>query len=217
MQGDDSRRQHERTAGARLDEPVPLFEARATTGTVRLADHRGRWVMLFAHPADFTPVCSSEFVALARAEERFAAIGCDLIGLSADSVHSHLAWLERIEADFGVRPSFPLIEDPSLAIAEAYGMMHAGASSTATVRSVFVIDPDGILRALVHYPLSVGRSVEELLRLVGALQATADGRGVAPEGWTAGEPLLVAVPRPGEAPEKGTEGPWYARTLPKTR
>ncbi|WP_031556310.1 peroxiredoxin [Parvularcula oceani] len=200
----------EPTPIARLDEPAPRFEARSTTGTVRLDDHRGRWIMLFAHPADFTPVCTSEFVALARASGNFQAIGCDLIGLSVDSVYAHLAWLERIEADFGIRPAFPLIEDPSLAISRAYGMVHPGASTTATVRSVFVIDPDGVLRAMVHYPINVGRSVGELLRLVKALQATADGRGVAGEGWQEGDPLLTPAPDTARALSSAKGSSWYA-------
>ncbi|GGY49371.1 peroxiredoxin [Parvularcula lutaonensis] len=194
---------------ARLDEPAPLFEARSTKGTVRLSDFAGRWVLLFAHPADFTPVCTSEFVALARASERFEALDCALIGLSADSVYSHIAWFDRIEADFGIRPQFPLLEDPSLAIATSYGMIHPGASSTATVRSVFVIDPQGILKAMVHYPMEVGRSVDELLRLVSALRDTAGNDGVAPADWREGEPLLASAP--GTDEESVAAGPaWYA-------
>lgn len=196
--------------GARIDEAAPLFEAQSTAGLVRLADYRGQWVMLFAHPADFTPVCTSEFVALARAQASFDRLGCALIGLSIDSVYAHLAWVERIEADFGVRPTFPLIEDPSLAIARAYGMIHPGASSTTVVRSVFVIDPAGIVRASSTYPMSVGRSVSELLRLVEALQVTDGGGGVAPEGWESGEPLLDPAPRTSDDLSGLNNSLWYA-------
>jgi peroxiredoxin (alkyl hydroperoxide reductase subunit C) len=200
---------HEEPSVARLEEPAPLFEARSTQGPVRLADYVGRWVLLFAHPADFTPVCTSEFVALTKAAERFADLDCALIGLSVDSVYAHLAWFDRIEADFGVRPHFPLLEDPSFAIAESYGMMHPGASSTATVRSVFVIDPHGILKAMVHYPMEVGRSVDELLRLVEALQATAGTDHVTPEGWTRGSKFLTSAPvTEGDATAAGSS--WYA-------
>jgi peroxiredoxin (alkyl hydroperoxide reductase subunit C) len=200
---------HRRVPMARLDEPAPLFEARSTQGLVRLSDYAGRWVMLFAHPADFTPVCTSEFVALAKAAERFEALGCALVGLSIDSVYSHLAWFDRIEADFGVRPQFPLLEDPSLVVAQSYGMIHPGTSSTATVRSVFVIDPQGILKAIVHYPMQVGRSVEELLRLIEALRATAGTEKVAPEGWTDGRELLTGAPATDhEAAAAGSH--WYA-------
>lgn len=195
---------------ARLDEPAPVFEAHSTAGTVRLSDYRGSWVMLFAHPADFTPVCTSEFVALARAQAEFDRLGCALIGLSIDSVYAHLAWFERIEADFGIRPDFPLIEDPSLTIARAYGMIHAGAGSTSVVRSVFVIDPAGIIRATLTYPMSVGRSVSELLRLVEALQATAEGDAVAPEGWTTGQPLLAPAPRTSSSVRSVKSHLWYA-------
>ena len=195
---------------ARLDEPAPLFEARSTAGPVRLADYRGQWLLFFSHPADFTPVCTTEFLAFAKAAEQFEALGCALLGLSVDSVYAHLAWLERIAADFGVSPTFPLIEDPSLAIARAYGMIHPGSSSTAAVRSVFVIDPEGIIRSIVHYPMSVGRSVDELLRLVAALQATADDARVAPAGWQPGEPLLDPAPTTSGALARRPSGPWYA-------
>lgn len=195
---------------ARLDEAAPLFEGRSTEGPIRLGDYRRRWVLLFAHPADFTPVCTSEFIALARAEDRFEAMDCALIGLSVDSVYAHLAWIERIEQDSGVRVRFPLIEDPSLVISRAYGMIHPGASSTATVRSVFVIDPDGILRAMVHYPMSVGRSVDELVRLVAALRATRDGKAVAGEGWEEGQALLSPAPTTASDLDKVEGEPWYA-------
>jgi peroxiredoxin (alkyl hydroperoxide reductase subunit C) len=195
---------------ARLDEPAPLFEAHSTAGTVRLGDYRGQWVLLFAHPADFTPVCTSEFVGLARAQAAFDKLGCALIGLSIDSVYAHLAWFDRIEEDFGIRPEFPLIEDPSLTIAKAYGMIHSGAGSTSVVRSVFVIDPAGIIRASLTYPMSVGRSVAELLRLVEALQVTADGDAVAPEGWTSGQPLLAPAPRTSSSVKSAGGQLWYA-------
>lgn len=202
--------QQDGAALARLDEPAPLFEAHSTAGLIRLSDYRGRWVLLFAHPADFTPVCTSEFVGLAEAQQRFEDLDCALIGLSIDSVYAHLAWFQRIEDDFGVRPDFPLIEDPSLAIAKAYGMIHPGAGSTTVVRSVFVIDPEGVVRATLTYPMSVGRSVEELLRLVEALQVTADGDSVAPEGWRSGEPLLTPAPRTSTSVRQLENPLWYA-------
>ncbi len=195
---------------AALDQPAPLFEARSTQGHIRLADYQGQWVMLFAHPADFTPVCTTEFVAFARAAEDFAALDCALLGLSVDSVYAHLAWLQQIEDDFGVKIPFPLIEDPSLSVSRAYGMVHPGASSTATVRSVFVIDPEGILRALVHYPMAVGRSVAECLRLVAALRETAGAGGVSPEGWRPGDPLVMPAPVTQEEARARGGARWYA-------
>lgn len=178
----------------RLNDPAPAFVARTTEGVRSLADYRGKWLVLFSHPADFTPVCTSEFVALAKAADRFRAADCELLGLSADSVYAHLAWLQNIEERFGVPITFPIIEDLSLAIAEDYGMIDETSVSTATIRSVFFIDPDGIIRAQLQYPLCVGRSVEEMLRILAALQATQDGTCVAPEGWQPQEPLLKSPP-----------------------
>lgn len=183
-----------RSKALRLNDPAPLFTARTTMGVRSLADYRGKWLLLFSHPADFTPVCTSEFIALEKAAPRFRALGCELLGLSADSLYAHLAWTQNIEARFGVSISFPIIEDLSLSIAEAYGMIDEAAVSTATVRSVFFIDPEGIVRAQVHYPMNVGRSVEELLRVLGALRATETGDRVAPEGWQSGQPLLKSPP-----------------------
>ncbi len=178
----------------RLDEAAPDFIARTTQGIRSLKEYRGRWLMLFAHPADFTPVCTSEFLALEAARPQFEAKHCALLGLSVDSVFAHLAWLKAIKADFGVEIGFPIIEDVSLAIAAAYGMIHPGSASTATVRSVFFIDPKGILRALIHYPLTVGRCVEELLRVLTALQAVQGTELATPEGWRPGQKMVLAPP-----------------------
>lgn len=198
-----------RTLG--LHEPAPAFRARSTQGDVALADYRGRWLLLFAHPADFTPVCTTELIALARAADRFAALDCALLGLSVDSLFAHVAWLRSIEADFGVAIPFPLLEDPSMAIARAFGMIHPNAADAATVRAVVVIDPAGLIRATTCYPVEVGRNVEELLRLVAALQ-TADRGGVAtPEAWRPGEPVLAA---PGLERAGGEGTPWYCRAIP---
>ena len=137
-------------------------------------------------PEDFTPVCTSEFIALARAADRFRALDCELLALSVDSLLSHVAWLRSIKEDFGVAVTFPIVEDPSMAIARAYGMIHAKAANASTVRAVFVIDPDGIVRSILWYPMTTGRSVDELLRLVAALQAS-DEHGInTPEGWRPG-------------------------------
>ncbi len=195
----------------RLNEFAPEFEARSTAGPVRLADYRGRWLLFFSHPADFTPVCTSEFVALARAAPRFEALGCALLGLSVDSLYSHIAWLRDIEARLNLLIPFPVVEDPSMAIARAYGMLDPAAVSSATVRATFVIDPEGIMRAMIWYPMSVGRSVDELLRLVAALQAADRQQASAPAGWQPGAALLEtgaltldeALARPDD------ETPWY--------
>ncbi|WP_370875467.1 peroxiredoxin [Methylobacterium amylolyticum] len=179
-------------------------------GVRTLSSYRGRWLVFFSHPADFTPVCTSEFVAFAQAHAAFLALDCDLLALSVDSLSSHLAWQQSIEQRFGVRVPFPIVEDPAMGIAQAYGMLPAGATSSATVRTTFVIDPEGIVRASIAYPLTVGRSVAEIRRLVQALQATEAGDVSTPEGWHPGEPVLANPPMTSE--EVGARGPdWYYR------
>lgn len=182
------------TVGPKLEEPAPLFTARTTLGTRSLEDYRGQWVILFSHPADFTPVCTSEFIAFQKSLPDFEALNCALIGLSVDSVYSHIAWLESIEIKFDVKVTFPVIEDVSMAVSTAYGMIHESSSSTATVRSVFVIDPNGVLKALTHYPLTVGRSVNELLRLLKGLQLSEQENVAIPAEWQPGEEVLHNPP-----------------------
>ena len=166
-----------------------------------------RWLLFFSHPADFTPVCTTEFVALARAAERFSALNCSLLGLSVDSLYSHLAWMRAIQENFGVAVNFPLVEDPSMAVGRAYGMVDEAAPDSATVRASYFIDPQGIIRATTWYPHNVGRSVEEMLRLLAALQATAEDRAMAPEGWRQGEPLLA--PPPSSLAEMQGSAEWF--------
>lgn len=175
----------------RIGDAAPDFVARTTQGEVKLSGYRKRWLLFFSHPADFTPVCTTEFVALAQAAEGFAALDCALLGLSVDSLFSHLAWLRAIQENFGVAVNFPLVEDPSMAVGRAYGMVDEAAPDSATVRASYFIDPQGIIRATTWYPHNVGRSVEEMLRLLAALQATAEDRAMAPEGWRHGEPLMA--------------------------
>ena len=177
-----------------IGDPAPLFVARTTMGERRLSDYRGRWLVFFSHPADFTPVCTSEFVAFSRAFDDFAALDCDLLGMSVDSLHSHFAWVRSIMDRFGVRVPFPIAEDPSMAIARAFGMLPPGAGDSSTVRATFVIDPEGVVRAITCLPMSVGRSVAEILRLVRALQTAHAGDVLAPEGWRPGDPLIDASP-----------------------
>lgn len=176
-----------------IGDAAPDFVARTTQGELTLSALRGHWVVLFSHPADFTPVCTSEFIAFARAEPAFKALDCALVGLSVDSLPSHLAWVEAIRAQFGVTIPFPIIEDPSMVIARAYGMLDAAAESSVTVRAVYVIDPHGVVQAFTCYPPTVGRSVQELLRLVAALQTAAQEAVLLPEGWCPGEPTITPV------------------------
>ena len=178
----------------RINEPAPDFSARTTHGPRSLHDYRGKWLILFSHPADFTPVCTTEFLAFAGAYDRFRKLGCELLGLSIDSTYSHLAWIRNIKEKFGVEIPFPIIDDLSMRVAHDYGMIQPGASDTSAVRATFFIDPEGKVRAMVYYPMTNGRSVEEFLRLLEALQ-TSDRHGVAtPEGWRPGEKVMLPPP-----------------------
>lgn len=184
-----------------LNKPAPDFEARTTHGIKKLADYRGRWLVLFSHPADFTPVCTTEFMAFAKHHADFAEIGADLLGLSIDSYYSHIAWVRNIKERFGVDIQFPIIEDLSMRVAKAYGMIHPGAADTSAVRATFIIDPDGILRAMVYYPMTNGRSIPEFLRLIKALQASDKHQIATPEGWQPGDKVIVPPPQDNDAVE----------------
>jgi peroxiredoxin 2/4 len=201
----------------RLNEPAPDFHAKTTHGDRSLADYKGKWLILFSHPADFTPVCTTEFIGFAKNHDTFKSMGCELLGLSIDSLFSHLAWTRNIKEKFGVTIPFPIIEDIKMDVARAYGMIHPGAADTQAVRATFFIDPKGILRAMVYYPMSNGRSIPEFVRLLQALQ-TSDKNAVAtPEGWTPGCDVIVPPPKTAEAADKRpTEGyktvDWYYST-----
>lgn len=134
----------------RLNEPAPAFEARTTSGVKKLSDYQGKWLVLFSHPADFTPVCTTEFMAFASAYPEFQKLNCELLGLSIDSYYSHVAWIRNIKEKFGVGIPFPIIEDLGMEVARAYGMIHPGAADTSAVRATFIIDDQGILRAMVY-------------------------------------------------------------------
>ena len=197
---------------ARIDELAPDFEARSTRGLVRLSDYRGRWLVFFSHPADFTPVCTSEFIALQKAYNEFQAYNCDLLGVSVDSLYAHIAWVMDIEQRFGVKITFPIIEDVSMSVARAYGMIHDGSASTAAVRSVFFIDPNGYIRAVIHYPMNVGRSIDEILRVLAAIQQSDAHQIATPEGWTPGDNAVLPPPLDhAEADVRAAmhEGIWY--------
>jgi peroxiredoxin (alkyl hydroperoxide reductase subunit C) len=180
----------------RINEPAPDFEAKSTHGIIHLSDYtsKGKWVMLFSHPADFTPVCTTEFIEFALRNPDFERHGVQLIGNSIDSVYSHIAWVRNIEEKVGVKVPFPVIADLDQKVARAYGMVHEAVSDTATVRAVFAIDPKGVIRAILYYPMSLGRNVDELLRIFEALQ-TADANACAtPANWKPGEKVIVPAP-----------------------
>lgn len=199
----------------RIGDLAPNFSARTTRGLVRLSDFHGRWLVFFTHPADFTPVCTSEFVALAQMADRFEALDCALLGLSVDSLYSHLAWIRAINDRFGVEVGFPVIEDPTLEIAKAYGMVAADAVDASSVRTTMFIDPTGHLRAATNYPLEVGRSVPEILRVLEALQRVRAGRLLAPANWAPGDDLLC---EPEEEVGKVLKGEgatdWFFKPIP---
>ncbi|GAO00833.1 MULTISPECIES: peroxiredoxin [Komagataeibacter] len=200
----------------RIGDVAPDFQARTTKGEIRLSDFRGRWLLFFSHPADFTPVCTSEFMALAQAQDRFDALDCALLGLSVDSLYAHLAWLETIQERFGVEIPFPLVEDPSMVVCRAYGMLDQTARNSATVRACYVIDPDGVIRAVMWYPMSVGRSVEELLRLVEALRRSDGNAVMTPEGWKPGGDVVRPVPTTQAGVRKAEGTCWFYNTVPDT-
>jgi peroxiredoxin 2/4 len=182
----------------RIGEAAPEFKAVTTQGDINFpADYKGSWVILFSHPADFTPVCTSEFMTFASMEDQFAEANCKLVGLSVDGLYSHIAWLRTIKEKIeykgmkNVEVKFPLIEDITMEVAKKYGMIQPGESNTKAVRAVFIIDPKGIIRTIIYYPLSLGRNFDELYRAVIALQ-TADAFSIAtPADWRPGDDVIV--------------------------
>ncbi len=184
-----------------IGEDAPAFEAETTQRHIRFPDDfRGKWVIFFSHPADFTPVCTTEFKTFASMQDEFKALKCELLGLSIDSNYSHIAWLRTIKEKIefrgmkGVEVRFPVIADLTMDVARKYGMIQPAASTTHAVRAVFIIDPKGKVRAILYYPLSAGRNMEEIKRLLIALQ-TADAHGVAtPANWQPGEEVILPPP-----------------------
>lgn len=213
----------------RIMEPAPDFEAKSTQGIIRLSDYtsRGKWVLLFSHPADFTPVCSTEFIEFARSYDAFDEINVQLIGVSIDSVYSHIAWVRDLEQISGIPVKFPVIADLDQKVSAAYGLMHESASDTATIRAVFAIDPKGNVRALIYYPMQIGRNIDEIFRVFQALQ-TADANNVScPANWRPGDPVIVPAPATVEDAAKRVSGignglevtAWYLskKDLPVTK
>ncbi|HAH56099.1 MAG TPA: peroxiredoxin [Flavobacterium sp.] len=182
----------------RIGDNAPSFEAVTTQGSINFPDdYKGKWVILFSHPADFTPVCTSEFMTFANMEEEFTELNCQLVGLSIDGLYSHIAWLRTIKEKIeykgmkNIEVKFPLIEDITMEVAKKYGMIQPGESNTKAVRAVFFIDPIGKIRAMIYYPLSLGRNFDELKRVIIALQ-TADKFSVAtPADWRPGDDVII--------------------------
>lgn len=178
----------------KIGQYAPEIEAETTTGNIKLSDYKGKWVVLFSHPGDFTPVCTTEFIAFARANPYFQKLNTQLIGLSIDSNASHLAWLYDIYCKTGVEIPFPVIADRSGEISRKYGMIASDISTTATVRNVYVIDDKGIIRTILIYPMNVGRFIPEVIRIVQALQMADCSKGATPANWMIGNPVIQTSP-----------------------
>ncbi|MDR3698130.1 MAG: peroxiredoxin [Candidatus Sulfopaludibacter sp.] len=184
-----------------IGEPAPSFEAETTQGRIRFPeDYRGKWVVFFSHPADFTPVCTTEFMTFAAMHKEFQGLNCELVGLSIDSTFSHIAWLRTIREKVAFRGikdvevMFPVISDLTMQVSRAYGMLQPAASTTQAVRAVFVIDPEGKVRAILYYPLTNGRNIQEIKRLLMALQTSDKHKVATPAGWVPGEEVIVPPP-----------------------
>ena len=186
----------------RIGDDAPQFEAVTTHGNLKLEDYKGSWVLLFSHPADFTPVCTTEFIGFQNISPQLKEMNTELLGLSIDSVNSHIAWVRNIEEKFGTKIEFPVIADLSMEVAQKYGMIMPNESSTEASRAVFVIDDKQIIRAIIYYPLSTGRNMNEMVRLVKALQ-TADEHSVAtPADWHPGDKVIVPPAKTQEGAEE---------------
>ena len=180
----------------RINEVAPDFEAKTTHGVIKLSDitSKGKWVVLFSHPADFTPVCTTEFIEFSKRYNDFVRRNAQLLGNSVDSVYSHIAWVRNIEHNFGVKVPFPVIADLDQKVARAFGMVHEAVSDTATIRAVFIIDPRNVIRAMIYYPMSLGRNVDEILRIVEALQTSDANACSTPANWQPGDSVIVPAP-----------------------
>lgn len=209
-----------------LNAPVPDFEAQTTMGFIRLSEWaKDKWVILFSHPADFTPVCTSEFVEFAKCQSAFEQKGVVLLGCSVDSIYSHIAWVRNIQDNFGVKISFPIIADLDQKVSRLYGMIHEPSSNTATVRCVFFIDPKRILRAMIYYPMNVGRNFDEIMRVVDALQMADTNKVACPANWTRGKDVILPAPVTMDDAEQRAESKeyqvtdWYfaMKKLPETQ
>ena len=191
-----------------IGDKAPAFKALTTTGTINFPeDYEGKWVLLFSHPSDFTPVCTTEFMTIAAMQEEFDKLNVALIGLSVDSLYSHIAWVRAIEqmewnGMKNIKIRFPVIADLNTKVATKYGMLQPNVSSTQAVRAVFVIDPKGIVRSITYYPLNIGRNFDEILRMVKALQKSDAEHCSLPANWQPGDDVIVPTPITVESAEE---------------
>lgn len=180
----------------RIGDKAPDFQALTTTGPLKFSEfNKGKWVIMFSHPADFTPVCTTELSAFAKEKNFFEQRNTKLIGLSIDSIHSHLAWVNNVRENTGVYMDFPIIADLDMKVAQLYGMLHPGESTTAAVRAVFFIDPKGTIRLMMYYPLNIGRNMEEIQRALVALQTADEFKCALPVDWKPGDKAIVPPPK----------------------
>ena len=180
----------------RIGDKAPDFNAKTTTGDLKFSEYnKDKWVILFSHPADFTPVCTTELTEFAKEKSWFEERNTRLIGLSIDSVHSHLAWVNNVKENMGVLMDFPIIADLDMNVSKLYGMLHPGESETAAVRAVFFIDPDSTIRLILYYPLNIGRNMEEIKRILEALQTSDESKYAMPVNWVKGEKVIVPPPK----------------------
>lgn len=184
----------------RIGDQAPDFNAIITTGPLKFSEYnKGKWVILFSHPADFTPVCTTEMTGFALNESFFTEHNTRLIGLSIDSIHSHIAWVNAVDEKTGVLFDFPIIADLDMKVAKLYGMLQPGESETAAVRAVFIIDPTGKIRLIMYYPLNVGRNMDEIKRALLALQTSDQHKVAMPLNWQPGDKVIVGAPKTLEA------------------
>jgi peroxiredoxin 2/4 len=203
----------ERTTMPLIGEKAPEFRAETTQGPIRFPqDYEGKWVIFFSHPADFTPVCTTEFMAFAAMADELRELNCELLGLSIDSTFSHIAWLRTIreKIEYGgkkaVEVKFPVISDLTMEVSRAFGMLQPSASTTQAVRAVFIIDPKGIVRAILYYPLSNGRNMQEIRRLLIAMQRSDEFRIATPANWQPGDEVIIPPPGSCGSAQERVEG-----------
>ena len=192
-----------------IGDKAPTFKALTTNGTINFPDdYKGKWVLFFSHPSDFTPVCTTEFMTMASMKEEFAAMNVELLGLSVDSLYSHIAWIRRIEelewkGMKNVKIDFPIIADLNTKVSTKYGMLQPNVSSTQAVRAVFIIDPESAIRSIIYYPLTTGRNFQEIKRMILALQKSDQTHNSTPAGWQPGDDLIISTPVTIEAAAAG--------------
>ena len=184
------------TSMPRIGDKAPDFEAMTTTGKIKFSKYiKNSWTIMFSHPADFTPVCTTEMTGFAKEKSFFKKHKTKLIGLSIDSVHSHLAWVNNVRNNMGIYTDFPIIADLDMNVSKTYGMLHPSESTTAAVRAVFFIDPKGTIRLIMYYPLNVGRNMDEIKRVLIALQTSDKNNCAMPLNWEPGEKVIVPPPK----------------------